>query len=116
MPLEAYTGSKESCPRHQTRSFGARPAVEYGSVLSQQSISGEIVTLILCVWKPGFFSNPVTMMKHAVSHSVNSQTIGIITQILEFKLAATSWIDIYLCRHKDQPHLLKVYLSEQGNH
>jgi len=30
--------------------------VEYDSVLSQQYISGEIVSLILCVWKP----NPVT--------------------------------------------------------
>ena len=31
--------------------------MEYDSVLSQQSISGEIVDLILSVWKPGFFKS-----------------------------------------------------------
>ena len=29
--------------------------LEYDSVLSQQSISGKIVSLVLCVWKLGFF-------------------------------------------------------------
>jgi len=57
-PLEAYTGSKKSCHRNQTRDFGARHTVKCDSVLSQQSISGEIVSLILCVWKPGFFQIP----------------------------------------------------------
>ena len=28
--------------------------MKYDSVLDQQSISGKIVSLILCVWKPGF--------------------------------------------------------------
>ena len=28
--------------------------MEYGSVLDQQSISGENLSLILCVWKPGY--------------------------------------------------------------
>ena len=50
-PLEAYTGSGKSCHRNQTRDFGARHSVEYDSALSQQSISGKIVSLILCVWK-----------------------------------------------------------------
>jgi len=31
--------------------------VQYDSVLSQQSISGGIVSLILCVWKLGFFKS-----------------------------------------------------------
>jgi len=35
VPHEAYTGSKKSCHRNQTCGFGARPAVEYDSVLSQ---------------------------------------------------------------------------------
>jgi len=38
--------------------------VEYDSVLSQQSISGRIVSLISCVRKPGFFKsghNPFAM-------------------------------------------------------
>jgi len=35
VPLEAYTGSKKSCHRNQTRGFGARPAVECDSALSQ---------------------------------------------------------------------------------
>ena len=33
--LEAYTGSKKSCHRNQTRGFGAKPAVECDSVLNQ---------------------------------------------------------------------------------
>jgi len=59
VPLEAYRGSNKSCHRNQTCDFGARYTVEYDSVLSQQSISDEIISLILCVWKLGF-SNPVT--------------------------------------------------------
>ena len=35
VPLEAYTGSKKSCHRNQTRDFGTKHAVEYDSVLSQ---------------------------------------------------------------------------------
>jgi len=66
VPLEAYTGSKKSCHRNQTRGFGARPAVEYDSVMSQQSISGEILSLILCVWKPGFFKSGHT---HTHTHT-----------------------------------------------
>ena len=56
-PLEANTGSKKSCHRNQIRDFGARHTVEYDSVLSQQSISGKIVSLILCVWKLSFFKS-----------------------------------------------------------
>ena len=37
-PFEAYTGSKKSYHRNQTRNFGARHTVEYDSVLSQQCI------------------------------------------------------------------------------
>ena len=55
--LKAYTESKKSCHRNQTCDFGARHTVEYDSVLSQQPISGEIVSLILCVWKPGFLKS-----------------------------------------------------------
>ena len=56
------------------------------------------------------------MMRKAVLHSVNSQNIERVTQILGSKLAATSLLDIYLSSHKDQSQLLNVYLSEQGNH
>jgi len=35
VPLEAYTGSKKSCYRNQTRDFGAGHTVEYDSALSQ---------------------------------------------------------------------------------
>ena len=35
VPLKAYTGSKKSCHRNQTRDFAARHTVEYHSVLSQ---------------------------------------------------------------------------------
>ena len=31
--------------------------MEYDSVLNQQSISGKIVSLVLCVWKLGFFKS-----------------------------------------------------------
>ena len=48
------------------------------------------------------------IIRHAGSHSVNSQNIKRVTQILGSKLAATSWIDIYLSRHKDQPQFLSV--------
>ena len=57
VPLEAYTWCKKSCHRNQTRDFGARNTVEYDSALSQQSISGEIVRLTLCAWKPGFLKS-----------------------------------------------------------
>ena len=61
------------------------------------------------MYSEGFSQNDVL-------HSVNSQNIERVTQILGSKLAVTSWIDIYLSSHKDQPQLFKVYLSEQGNH
>ena len=61
-PLEAYTGSEKSCHRNQTHDFGARHTVVCDIVMSQQSISGKIIGLILCVWKPVFFSNLVTYM------------------------------------------------------
>ena len=45
----------KSCHRNQTRNFGARHSVEY-DVLSQQSISGKIVSLIVIVSvEAGFF-------------------------------------------------------------
>ena len=31
--------------------------MEYDSVLDQQSISGKNVSLILCVWKPGYMKS-----------------------------------------------------------
>jgi len=43
------------------------------------------------------------MMKHAVSRSVNSQNVERGARILGSRSEATSWIDIYLSRHKDQP-------------
>ena len=46
-PLEVYRGSGKSCHRNQTSDFGVRHSVEYDSLLSQQSISGIIVNLIL---------------------------------------------------------------------
>ena len=55
--LKAYIGSGKSCHRNQTHDFGARHSEEYDSVLSQQSISGKIVSFILCAWKPGFFKS-----------------------------------------------------------
>ena len=48
------TGSGISCHRNQTRDFLARYTVEYDCALNQQCISDKIVSLILCVWKPGF--------------------------------------------------------------
>jgi len=54
--LTKALGSKKSCHRNQTRDYGARHTVVYDSVLSQQSISGKVVSLILCLWKP----SPVT--------------------------------------------------------
>jgi len=48
-PLKAYSGSEKKCHRNQIHDFGARYTVEYDCVLSQQSISGKIVSLKLCV-------------------------------------------------------------------
>ena len=61
VPLKAYTGSRAS-HKNQIHDFWARHKVEYNSVLSQQSISGKIISLTLCVWKPGIFSNPITKL------------------------------------------------------
>ena len=55
--LTLTQGLRKTCHRNQTRDFGARHTVEYDSVLRQQSISGEIVSLMLYVWKPGFFKS-----------------------------------------------------------
>jgi len=53
-PLVAFAGSGKSCNKNQT----CHPARKYGaqneSVLDQQSISGKIISLILCVWKLGY--------------------------------------------------------------
>ena len=51
------TGLEESCYRNQTCQSGRKYSVEYDSVLDQQSISGKNVSLILCVWKPGYMKS-----------------------------------------------------------
>ena len=53
--LEAYTGFWISCHKNQTRDFGARHTVEYDSVLSQQSISGKIISLYCVCGSQVFF-------------------------------------------------------------
>ena len=96
VPLEAFTGSKKSCHRNQTCDFGAKHTVEYDSVLSQQSISGEIISLILWVWKPGFFKsgyiylfcalcifNHVTV-RITISHTTGSCTVVQCTHVYRY--------------------------------
>ena len=64
VPLEAYTGSKKSCHRNQTRDFGAKHTVQYDSVLIQLVKSG--VSLILCCVGAGFFQ----IQSHNTFHRV----------------------------------------------
>jgi len=70
----------------------ARYSVEFDSVLNQQSISGKIISLILCAWKPGFFESGHTCIHVAffVTFStsfLNSNSLG--------QSAASTWAGRY---------------------
>ena len=56
-------GIRKAATYNKTCDFGATHVhtIEYDSLLSQKSIAGEIVSLILCV-EAGFFSNRVTVV------------------------------------------------------
>ena len=45
--------------------------MKYESVLDQQSISGKIVSLILCVWKPCYVKSG--QISFLIEHTVNIQ-------------------------------------------
>jgi len=62
-PLVALIALIESCCRNHTYWSWRKYRVEYNSELDQQSISGENVSLILCVWKPGYMkSSPILIV------------------------------------------------------
>ena len=63
--------------------------MKYDSVLDQQSISGEIVSLILCVWKPCYMKSG-----HILSYTYVHQTWAQVHEylylsILKYKFEST---------------------------
>ena len=57
LPLVALTGSEESCYRNQACQSWRKYSMKHDSVLDQQFFSGKNVSLILCVWKPGYMKS-----------------------------------------------------------
>ena len=51
--------------------------MKYDSVLDQQSISGKTVSLILCVWKPGFVKSGhiCPLIQKRISTYINAKII-----------------------------------------
>jgi len=81
-PPKAYTGSKKSCHRNQTRDFGVGQTVEFDRVLSQQSISGKIVSFIYVTrfWK---ISPNVTFYNSNIYHQNEEWQLPINSTVIE---------------------------------
>jgi len=74
-PLVAFTGSGKSYNKKQTCHPPRKYRVHGESVVDQKSISGKIVSLILCMWKPGFVKSGHILCCSLYSEGTEKQPI-----------------------------------------
>jgi len=99
-PFGAFTGSGKRYNKNHTCYPSRKYSVQGESVLEQQSISGKIVSFLLCVWKLGYVKSSHRCLKlevqelylNNVEHNDRGLRIGFFSGILNRHTFIHAWI------------------------
>ena len=86
-------------------------SVKYDSVLDQQSISGKIVSLILCVWKPCYVkSGHILLFCQKQTTTCKNRWLNF-KQVMVFQFTNWVFVEDQLFRPGHHKHQMNLYFS-----